>query len=60
METYEVVTDDGYILHLFRIPHGKELPQMNQKRPVILLFHALLDSANGYIVLGPQHSLGTL
>lgn len=60
VEDHEVVTDDGYILHLFRIPHGIKSPQTNQTRPPVLLMHGLFDSSNCWIVLGPENSLAYL
>lgn len=58
VEDHEIVTDDGYILNLFRIPHGIKSPQTKQKRPPVLLMHGLFDSSNCYIVLGSDNSLG--
>lgn len=58
VEEHEVVTDDGYILTLFRIPFGKKSPQTEKPRPPVLLAHALLESSNSYIALGPDNSLG--
>lgn len=60
VEDHEVITDDGYILHLFRIPYGIKSPQTNRTRPSVLLMHGLFDSSNCYIVLGSDHSLGKL
>ncbi|CAF4907960.1 unnamed protein product [Pieris macdunnoughi] len=40
-EEYDVVTDDGYILTLFRMP--------GEKKPVLLV-HGLLDSADTFII----------
>lgn len=43
METYQVVTDDGYILGVYRIP-GKlnERSTSNSGKPVVLMQHALV------------------
>lgn len=60
VEDHEIITDDGYILHVFRIPHGKKSVLMNRIRPPILLMHGFLDSSNGFIVLGAKHSLGKI
>lgn len=46
LEEHFVTTKDGYILSLFRIPHGKdESTTSDQKRPAALLVHGLLDSS---------------
>lgn len=58
VEDHELTTDDGYILHLFRIPHGIKSNQANQRRPAVLLMHGIMDSSNGFIVLGADNSLG--
>lgn len=58
VEDHELTTDDGYILHLFRIPHGINSQQTNRTRPPVLLMHGLFDSSNCYIVLGRDNSLG--
>lgn len=55
---HQVVTDDGYILHMHRIPHGKNSSKSNEARPPIYLMHSFMESSNGWIVLGSEHSLG--
>jgi len=57
-ETHHVVTDDGYILGVHRIP-GKlyESPSTVQK-PVVLLGHAMLSSSAQWIFGPPEKSLG--
>lgn len=59
VEDHELTTNDGYILHLFRIPYGIKSKQTNKKRPPVLLMHGIMDSSNGFIVLGSENSLGT-
>jgi len=51
---YKVVTSDGYILGLFRIPHGKNTDKVG---PPVLLFHGLLDSSFTWILNYPTQSL---
>lgn len=58
VEDHEIVTNDGYILHMFRIPYGKKSPTTNKTRPPILFMHGLMDSSNGFVVLGAGKSLG--
>lgn len=60
VEDHELTTDDGYILHLFRIPHGIKSPETNRTRPPVLLMHGLFDSSNCWIVLGSENSLAYL
>lgn len=54
-ETHHVVTQDGYILTIFRIPHGKN--DYSGTRPPVLLQHGLLDSSFTWIVNEPIESL---
>ncbi|CAG4983869.1 unnamed protein product [Colias eurytheme] len=53
VETHDVVTEDGYILELIRIPYGKKGKDAIV-RPPVLLMHGLSDSAAAYISLGPD------
>lgn len=63
METHIVVTDDGYILQLFRIPYGK-LNDTNQfkdderKQPIILQ-HGLLGDSSCFVT-NIKSSLGKI
>ncbi|KAJ3658397.1 hypothetical protein Zmor_010137 [Zophobas morio] len=57
-EVHEVVTEDGYILTLHRIPHGrKKTPQV---RPPILFVHPFSLSSMDYVHFGPNNSLSFL
>jgi lysosomal acid lipase/cholesteryl ester hydrolase len=56
-EVYSVTTKDGYILPLYRIPHGKEGPSAtNASRPVVYLQHGLENSAADWLVNLPNES----
>ncbi|XP_034948972.1 uncharacterized protein [Chelonus insularis] len=61
IEIHKVVTDDGYILELHRIPHGKyhygDEQKFNRKTPV-LLQHGLAGSSADWILTGPDKALG--
>lgn len=48
LETHPVVTEDGYIVTLFRIP---------RRGPPVLLVHGIGDSSDSWLILGPLDSL---
>ncbi|XP_063623034.1 lipase 3-like [Cydia splendana] len=49
-EKHEVVTEDGYILTMFRIPPGNNCT----KKVPILVMHGLLQGAEGFLDAGPE------
>jgi gastric triacylglycerol lipase len=51
VESYEVTTEDGYILTLFRIP-GRVKEKIG-KKPVVFLQHGLIDLADTWIMNEP-------
>nr|KAF6425134.1 lipase family member J [Molossus molossus] len=58
-EEYDIVTEDGYILGLYRIPYGKIKSDNNSaQRRVVYLQHGLLTSASSWISNLPNNSLG--
>ena len=64
LETHFVTTKDGYVLGIFRIPHGRAVePESHFKtdaeaaRPPVLLQHGLLDSSGTWAINFPQQSL---
>lgn len=59
MEIHEVVTDDGYILTIHRIPHGK-VKSSNPNRVPVLFMHGLLHSSAEFVHLGPNKALSFL
>uniref|UniRef100_A0A8C0IHY2 Partial AB-hydrolase lipase domain-containing protein n=1 Tax=Bubo bubo TaxID=30461 RepID=A0A8C0IHY2_BUBBB len=52
-EEYQVTTEDGYILGVFRIPAGR-----NRKKPAVLLHHGTLGDSIHWISNLPNNSLG--
>ncbi|XP_037352451.1 lipase member J isoform X2 [Talpa occidentalis] len=60
-EKYDVITKDGYILGLYRIPYGKTKSFNNTaQRFVVYLQHGLFTSASSWISNLPNNSLGFL
>ncbi|XP_005048431.1 PREDICTED: lysosomal acid lipase/cholesteryl ester hydrolase-like isoform X2 [Ficedula albicollis] len=56
-EEYEVTTEDGYILGVFRIPAGRN-SQNTGKKPAVLLHHGILSDSIHWISNLPNNSLG--
>ncbi|GMR60088.1 hypothetical protein PMAYCL1PPCAC_30283, partial [Pristionchus mayeri] len=59
-ERHEVVTEDGYILTLFRIPRGKEGEAASNatRRPPVLFQHGLLSSSWDAVSNLPEKAMG--
>nr|XP_055179194.1 lipase member K isoform X3 [Nyctereutes procyonoides] len=58
-EEYDVVTEDGYVLGIYRIPRGRRCPRKTG-RPVVYLQHGLIASATNWICNLPNNSLAFL
>ncbi|KAA0187244.1 hypothetical protein HAZT_HAZT009873 [Hyalella azteca] len=56
-EVHHVVTEDGYILELHRIPYGVA-GDTGGLRPVALMQHGLLSSSADWLMNTPQRALG--
>ncbi|XP_031828488.1 gastric triacylglycerol lipase isoform X2 [Nomia melanderi] len=56
VEAHNVITEDGYILEIHRIPHGRNNKAILGKPP-ILLQHGLTGSSADWILKGPSNSL---
>lgn len=59
MEQYDVTTEDGYILGVFRIPGTAANPSPVGK-PVVFVQHGLLCSSADWVVMGPGKALAYL
>ncbi|KAH8410817.1 hypothetical protein KR222_011219, partial [Zaprionus bogoriensis] len=59
-EAHEVVTEDGYVLTLFRIPYSHKLQNRDQHRPAVLLQHGLFSNSDCWLSSGPDNSLAYL
>ncbi|XP_059026277.1 lipase member J-like isoform X1 [Mustela lutreola] len=57
-EVYDIITEDGYILGLYRIPYGKTNSKSSAQRLVVYLQHGLFTSASSWISNLPNNSLG--
>lgn len=58
-EEHQVITEDGYILTMFRIPRGANCHGVI-KGPPVLFMHGVLESADTFIDAGPKDGLGYL
>ncbi|CAG0892516.1 unnamed protein product [Cyprideis torosa] len=60
-EVHFITTEDGYILQLHRIPHGKnDLLDNGRVRTPIFLQHGLLSSSSDWVITGEEKGLAFL
>ncbi|EFN79952.1 Lipase 3 [Harpegnathos saltator] len=61
-EIHDIVTADGYILQLHRIPYGlnNNDETRSERRTPILLVHGMAGSSVGWVLMGPGKSLAYL
>ncbi|GMR50767.1 hypothetical protein PMAYCL1PPCAC_20962, partial [Pristionchus mayeri] len=60
-EKHDVQTEDGFILTMFRIPHGRFSDATWWcQRPVVVFFHALMASGTEFFLNPPESSLAFL
>ncbi|CAH2055793.1 unnamed protein product, partial [Iphiclides podalirius] len=56
-ESHTIVTDDGYILTMHRIPHAGNVTVAPVPRKTALLHHGLLGSSADWVIPGPGKGL---
>ncbi|KOB72805.1 Acid lipase-2 [Operophtera brumata] len=56
-ESHTVVTEDGYILTIHRIPFAKKASSKISPQKTVLLHHGLLGSSADWIIPGPRKGL---
>ncbi|CAH1113090.1 unnamed protein product [Psylliodes chrysocephalus] len=56
VEIHDIITEDGYIITIFRIPHGKNSTKVH-KYPVIL-FPGTCGCSENFVATGPEHAIG--
>ncbi|CAH1378785.1 unnamed protein product [Tenebrio molitor] len=54
-ENHQLVTPDGYILNMYRVPHNGSDPY--RKRPPIFLQHGFASDSSTWLMLGQQSSV---
>ncbi|KAI8465183.1 MAG: Alpha/Beta hydrolase protein [Monoraphidium minutum] len=57
LEAYEVTTEDGYILALYRIPHGRYRNTQRGPKPIVFLQHGVTLASSSFVVLNANESL---
>lgn len=59
MEIHNIVTEDGYILEIHRLPYGRTNDQRNFKnaKQPVLIQHGLVGSSADWILMGPGKTL---
>lgn len=57
LEAYKVTTPDGWVLSLYRIPHGKNRTTQPGKKPVIYLHHGITLSSACFTLLNENESM---
>jgi hypothetical protein len=57
LEEYKVLTKDGWVLNLYRIPYGKNRNNKPGKRPVIYLHHGITLSSACFTLFNEHESM---
>ena len=59
VEVHQVTTDDGYILEVHRIPHGKgQSSDSSIKRRAVFLQHGFINTDNVWLITPTSRALG--
>ena len=58
-ESHKVLTEDGYILTMHRIPYSPKSVAAPNK-PAVFLQHGLIGTSADWLVLGPNMSIGKI
>ncbi|XP_034114669.1 lipase 3-like [Drosophila albomicans] len=56
-EHHHIVTEDGYIVGVFRIPYSHKLQNQNEYRPIVLIQHGLTSCSDAWVLNGPDDGL---
>ncbi|CAK1552488.1 unnamed protein product [Leptosia nina] len=56
-EEHHAITQDGYILTLHRIPHGRDQNNTPGQRPAALVMHGITSSSADFVLMGPGTAL---
>ncbi|TDG45718.1 hypothetical protein AWZ03_007856 [Drosophila navojoa] len=56
-EHHHIVTEDGYVLGVFRIPYSHKLKNQEKIRPIVLIEHGLMGGSDIWFFTGPNHAL---
>ncbi|XP_030565288.1 lipase 3-like isoform X1 [Drosophila novamexicana] len=57
VEHHHIVTEDGYILGVFRIPYSHKLQNEKEYRPIVLIQHGLMGGSDAWVSVGPNDAL---
>ncbi|KAI8129748.1 Lipase 3 [Lucilia cuprina] len=59
-ETHRTITEDGYIITMFRIPYSHKLQNAKQYRPIVLIQHGLFSCSDAWMFNGPDDGIAFL
>lgn len=57
IEKHTVISTQGYILTLYRLPFGRKSKVQDSQRPVALVHVGLFGSPESFLFRGPEHGL---
>ncbi|TMW52307.1 hypothetical protein DOY81_002640, partial [Sarcophaga bullata] len=59
-ETHRTITEDGYVITMFRIPYSHKLQNAGHKRPIVLIQHGLFSCSDAWMINGPDNGIAFL